>query len=122
VETYEQYTAEEKANQFAKELYYLEECQIVAFYLNPSWEGCSTLLQLGDAVGRNRQTIVCLDGEVSQKEHIRKYCEYRGVEIVENFDDLIVAIEEGIAQLELSRINELQTKSATTRPKCCNNL
>jgi len=40
-----------------------------------------------------------LDGNVRDEEKIRRYCEFRGVIIVESLDDLIVSIETYLTEL-----------------------
>ena len=68
VENYKELDEHEKANQAAKELIHMEgECSIIAFYLNAKWEGVTALIELGEAIGRNKQIIVCLEGDVFKK-------------------------------------------------------
>lgn len=102
VEDYESYDEGARANETARQLSTMQEkCAIIAFYLNAQWTGHSTLLEIGDAVGRGAQVIVCLDGEVKDLEKIQRYCEYHGVLLVDTLDDLITTIEEYMAELSM---------------------
>lgn len=104
-ESYDQLDAVGKANLIAKELQFIEQSQVVVFYLHPEWKSHFTMLKLGDAVGRGKQVIVCIEGAIESEEKIRRYCEYRGVVIVETLDDLITVTEEYIGQIELCQYN-----------------
>ena len=101
---YNEFTSSEKANQIAKELENIENCQVVVFYFCPEWDSCYSILQLGDAVGRGKQVTVCLIPGSGTEEKIRRYCEYRGVLIVSNLEDLVVNTEEYLAQLDILEV------------------
>ncbi len=91
----------DKAEQSAREFYFMEQCNILVFYLDTQSPAKSVRLQIGDAVGRGKQVIVCLDGEVQGKTYIKQYCEYRGVILSESLSELIRTVEEYTAELEL---------------------
>lgn len=102
VENYETMDATEKANETAKQLETMREnCAVLVFYLNHEWKGHSTLLEIGEAIGRGNQIILCLEGEVKDREKIRLYCEYHGALVVESLDELISTTEEYMAELAL---------------------
>lgn len=100
VETYSNYNKHDKSEQIAREFYFMSECEVIVFYLN-SKTAKSARLQLGDAVGNDKQVIVCLDGKVPGKTFIKRYCEFRGIILVESMEDLISTVEECAAELEL---------------------
>ena len=55
VDGYDDFDNHELANQIAKEMTYMEnECNIVVFYLNHYYEGITSLLEIGDCVGRGK--------------------------------------------------------------------
>lgn len=84
----------------AKQWYHLEnDNRLTVFYVNDKWSGASTLLEIGDCVGRNKQIIVCLEGNVVDREKICRYCEFRGVMITESIDDLVQATETFLSEL-----------------------
>ena len=89
----------EKSEQIAREFYFMEQCNLLIFYLNTIELSKSSRLQIGDAVGHELQVIVCLDGDVEGAEYIRKYCEYRGVVTTNSIEDLVLTVEEYAAEL-----------------------
>ncbi len=89
----------EKSEQIAREFYFMEQCNLLVFYLNTIELSKSSRLQIGDAVGHELQVIVCLDGDVEGAEYIRKYCEYRGVVTTNSIEDLVLTVEEYAAEL-----------------------
>lgn len=102
VENYEAFNENARANEVARQLSAMQEkCAVLVFYLNSEWNGHSTLLEIGDAVGRGAQVIVCLDGVVKDEEKIRRYCEFHGVLTVSSLDDLITTVEEYMAELSM---------------------
>lgn len=102
VDDYETFDESARANETARQLSTMQEkCAVIAFYLNSEWKGHSTLLEIGDAVGRGVQVILCLDGEVKDSEKIQRYCEFHGVLVVDSLDDLITTIEEYMAELSM---------------------
>jgi len=103
---YSSFNESEKANQVANELENLENCQIIVFHLPKNWNSAYSLLQLGDAVGRGKQVIVLLEPGVTAEEKITWYCEYYGVLLVDNLEDLVENIEECVAQMELMELGE----------------
>jgi hypothetical protein len=98
---YDQFDDVQKANLVAKELQHIEESQIIIFYLTKEWNSQFSMLELGDAVGRGKQVVVCIDGKIDGEEKIRRFCEYRGVLFVDNLDDLVTVTEEFLGQIEL---------------------
>lgn len=100
IKTFSKYTKRDKVEQIAREFYFMDECDVIVFYLN-SKTAKSARLQLGDAVGSDKQVIVCLDGKVPGKTFIKRYCEFRGTILVESMEDLISTTEECAAELEL---------------------
>lgn len=105
VDKFSTYNAEDKAEQIAREFCFMDECDIIVFYFN-SKAAKSARLQLGDAVGHGKQVVVCLDGTVPGKTFIRRYCEFRGILLVESLEDLISTVEECAAELELCQLME----------------
>jgi len=104
--TYLTFDENEKANQIAKELEYIENSEVIVFYMCPEWNSLYSMTQLGDAVGQGKQVVVCLEGDVESEEKIRRYCEYKGIPIVENIDDLVENVEECIGQMEMLKSME----------------
>lgn len=100
VETFAKYDKNDKAEQIAREFYFMSECDIIVFYLDTK-TAKSARLQLGDAVGNDKQVIVCLEGAVPGKTFIKRYCEFRGVILVKSMEDLVSTVEECAAELEL---------------------
>ncbi len=103
---YNDFTPSEKANHIAKEFTYVEQSEVVVFYFCPEWNSCYSILQLGDAVGRGKQVSVCLIPGTDSEEKLRRYCEYRGVIVVDNLEDLVLNTEEYLAQLEILDADE----------------
>ncbi len=100
VESFSKYTKQDKAEQIAREFCFMDESDIIVFYFDAK-TAKSSRLQLGDAVGNDKQVIVCLDGKVPGKTFIKRYCEFRGIILVESMEDLISTVEECAAELEL---------------------
>ncbi len=97
-----------RADQTAKELTHIsDKCTLIVFYWNNGWDGSASLVELGDAVGRGKQVIVCLDGDIKAEDSIRKYCEFNGVPIVETLDELVMVSEEYFGELEICEDEEL---------------
>lgn len=94
------WNGEDKGEQIAREFYFMDQSSIVIFYFNEKTSK-SGRLQLGDAVGHEKQVVVCIDGKVPGKTFIERYCEYRGVLLVESIEDLVATVEEYSAELEL---------------------
>lgn len=106
VQNFHKFDASEIANQSARQLFHIENGNtMIIFYVNSKWSGTTSLLELGDAVGRGKQVIVCLDGEVEGEEKIRRYCEFRGVLIVSDLEELISTVEACVAEIELCNID-----------------
>lgn len=105
VETFAKYDAQDKSEQIAREFCFIDESDIIVFYFD-SKTAKSARLQLGDAIGNDKQVIVCLDGKVPGKTFIKRYCEFRGIILVESMEDLISTVEECSAELELCQIAE----------------
>jgi len=102
VEDYHKFDEHEKADQSAKELIHLQEkCSIIIFYINSSWKGTSLLLEIGESIGQEEQVILCLDGEVEGKSKIERYCNFHGVLMTNTIEDLVITVEECLAQTEL---------------------
>lgn len=104
VEGYEDFDITQKANQVAQELEMIETSSVVVFYLHENWKSYFSMLELGDAVGRGKQVIVCIDTPIDSEEKIRRYCEYRGMIIVSSLDELVTTVEECIGQMELCEV------------------
>lgn len=100
IETYSKYDKQDKAEQVAREFCFMDECDIVIFYFDAK-TAKSARLQLGDAVGNDKQVVVCLDGKVPGKTFIKRYCEFRGIILVKSMEDLVSTVEECAAEFEL---------------------
>jgi len=98
---YSSFDEDEKANQIAKELETIEDSELVVFYLCSEWKSFYSMLKLGDAVGRGKQVIVLIEPGTESEEKITRYCEYRGVLVVDNMEDLVENVEECLAQADL---------------------
>lgn len=95
------------ANQAARQLFHIENGNtLIVFYLNENWNGTTSLLEIGDSVGRGKTVIVCLDGEVVDEQKIRRYCEFRGVLVTDSFDELIPTVESYLAETELCNFEQ----------------
>lgn len=102
VDGYNELNEDGKANQVAREMTAMEEnCALVAFYFDSSWNGQSSMLELGNAVGRGKQVIVCLEGKVKGANKIQRFCEMQGVIIVSSLDELITTVEEYLGELAM---------------------
>jgi len=106
---YSSFNESEKANQVAKELENMEDAEVIVFYLCPEWKSFYSMLKLGDAVGRGKQIIVLLEPGTESGEKIARYCEYRGILIVEDLDDLVENVEECLAQADQVKAMEDET-------------
>ena len=104
---YDTFDAEAKANHIAKELEHIEQSEIVVFYMCKHWNSLYSMMQLGEAIGRGKQIIACIAEETEEIEKIERYCEYRGIPIVNNVDDLVANVEECIGQAEMLKSMEL---------------
>ena len=96
---------EDRVEQVAREFYFMDQSSIVVFYFN-SASAKSVRVQLGDAVGRGKQVVVCFDGKVKGKTFLRRYCEYRGILIAHSIEGLVSTIEECIAEVELCSLDD----------------
>ncbi len=103
---FDTFTKEDKTEQIARELYFIEQCNIVVFYLNSTQTSKSVRLQIGDAVGQDKQVIICLDEGVEGASYIEHYCEYRGVILVNTMEELISTAEEYAAEVELCKFDD----------------
>ena len=88
----------EQYNLLARELFAMDECDICVFYLDESDSGKSVRLKIGDAVGRGKQVVVCLDGDIEGNIFIRRYCEYRGVSLTFSFDEFVGVVGEYLSE------------------------
>ena len=98
---YQTFNDTEKANQVAKELENIENSEVVIFYLCREWDSAYSMLKLGDAVGRGKQVIVLVEEDTKSVDKITRYCEYRGVLVVTNMEDLVENVEECLAQADM---------------------
>lgn len=105
LEGFDTFTKGDKAEQIARELYFIEQCDIVVFYLDTT-QSKSVRLQIGDAVGHDKQVIVCLDKGVEGAPYIEHYCEYRGVILINTMEELVRTVEEYAAEVELCQFEE----------------
>ncbi len=105
IDEYKDLNHKEKANLVASELESIEISEIIVFYLCKNWQSYFSMLQLGDAAGRGKQVVVCIADAIDSEEKIRRYCEYRGIIVVENLDDLASTVEEYLAEVELCSVN-----------------
>ena len=88
----------EQYNLLARELFVMDECDICVFYLDDSDSGKSVRLKIGDAVGRGKQVVVCLEGDVEGNLFIRRYCDYRGVSLTFTFDEFVSVVQEYLSE------------------------
>jgi hypothetical protein len=105
IDEYKRLNHEEKADLVASELEFIEKSEIIVFYLCKKWQSYFSMLQLGDAVGRGKQVVICIADTIDSEEKIRRYCEYRGIIVVESLDDLVSTVEEYLAEVELCAVN-----------------
>ena len=105
VHNYKELDTAEKADLVAREMETIEQSDLIVFYFCKEWQSYFSVLQLGDAVGRGKQVIVCIADKIESEEKIRRYCEYRGIIVVENLDDLVSTTEEYLAEVELCAVN-----------------
>ncbi len=102
VENYADLSDAEISEVAAKEFFHIENGNmVIIFYLDDKWNGTTSLLEIGDAVGRGKQVIVCLDGEVTGEEKIRRYCEFRGVLITDSMENLVTSAETCLSEIDL---------------------
>lgn len=101
----ENFKAKDKIEQIAREFYFIEQCDIIIFYFNAK-SAKSARMQLGDTVGHGKQVIVCLDDKVKGKTFIKRYCEYRGVLLIESMEELVISVEECVAEVELCKFED----------------
>lgn len=101
VDNYHKLDCEAKANLVAQELEAIAKSKVVVFYLSENWQSYFSMIQLGDAVGRGKNVVVCIDSKIESEEKILRYCEFRGVWLVNSIDEMVTATEQFIGQLEL---------------------
>lgn len=105
-EEYDSFNEEEKANHIAKELEHIEQSDIIAFYMCKHWNSLYSMMQLGEAIGQGKQIIACIEEETEDTKKIERYCEYRGIPVVDNVEDLVENVEECIGQAEMLKSME----------------
>ncbi len=105
VDNFSKFKSIDKAEQVAREFYFMDQCDILVFYFNSS-AAKSARLQLGDAAGQEKQIVVCLDGKVKGKMFLKRYCEYRGILLVTSMEDLVSTVEECAAEMELCQFED----------------
>lgn len=88
---------EHESEQMAKEFYYLDTSKMVVFIKDDGLT-CLDGIKIGDAVGHGKQVILLLN---QSNNDLGRYCEYRGVTLVSNVDELVLETEEHIGQLEM---------------------
>ena len=95
---YDKISTMQKVENIAQKLsHIMSSCEIAVFYLDQNYSH-STLLEIGECVGRNKQTIVCMTVDDFE---IKSYCEFHGIVTVNSLSDLIVATEEMVAQFNI---------------------
>ncbi len=97
--------SKDKSEQIAREFYFMDQCELLIFYFNDR-AAKSARLHFGDAVGRGKQVVVCLDGKVKGKTFIKRYCDYRGILLADSLEDLVATVEECAAELELCQLDD----------------
>lgn len=97
-------SGKELAATIARQIGLVSECNIIVFYFNEKWNGMHGLIDLGDCIGQQKPIIVCLDGKVKNEHEMRRYCEFRGIQMVDNLDELITEVEEYAGQIELASV------------------
>ena len=89
-----------KVNQVAKKLYILEECTVAAFYFEGGKIGAKSRTLLGHSIGKGRNVIVCIVGDIKDEGYLRHYLERNGAIIVDNLNSFIAGCEELVAQVD----------------------
>ncbi len=105
---YEEFDEHEKANHIAKELETMDESELVIFCFCPQWDSLYSSIQLGEAMGKNLQVILYLQNPGDWSKKIQRYCEYRGIMIIEDMEDLVENVEEILAQSDLVESMDFQ--------------
>lgn len=106
IEEFKKFKKHDKVEQIAREFYFMEQCDVIVFYLNSTSVAKSVRLQIGDTVGNGKQVIVCLEGKVRGKTYLKQYAEYRGVLLVDSLEELVATVEECAAELELCKFDD----------------
>ena len=97
---WEDLTSNQNANQLAKEIEYIHNgCKLVIFYIDSSREKKSILMEIGECVAKNKSIILCLDGDVEDKEDIQQYCEYHGIITTYSFQEFVSTINDYFVQV-----------------------
>ena len=104
IQNYDELDEGEYADQVARELELAETSEVVVFYLDENWKSYFSMIQLGDTVGRGKQVVVCMPNDIESEAKIRRYCEYRGIGIADNLEDLVSSVEELLAETELCEV------------------
>lgn len=99
------------ANLTARELYHLEECETIVFYLlrDTPWtviELVPIMAMMTESVGRGLQVIVCRDEKDEDLSYLKLYFEFHGIHAVDSLEELITSVEENVAQVELCGVDE----------------
>ncbi len=97
----ENFDEKEKVEQIAREFYFIEQCDIITFYLDGSSDAKSVRVQIGEAAGQGKQVVICMTDDVNGFDYITKYCEYKGIPIVNSLSDLVTLVEECAAETDL---------------------
>lgn len=96
---------EQKDDCAAKEFTIMEEQScIVVFYFDKNWNGHTSLLELGNIVGKGKQVFICIEDGVVAKDKILNFCDFHGVYSTSSLEDLIATV--GQYFYELSSIVE----------------
>lgn len=98
LENYKELTSKDETEQIARAFYFMDLSKVIVFYFD-STTAKSARLFLGDSIGHGKQVIVCLDGRVTGKTFLQRYCEYRGIVMVDSIDELVTTVEEYHHQL-----------------------
>jgi len=107
IQSYESLNTDGKAEQVAREFESIDNCKLIIFYLCKEWDSHYSMIQLGDAVGKGKQVVVHVELGMDSAEKITRYCEYRGIIVVNIMEDLVENVEEFLAQSEMAESLDL---------------
>jgi hypothetical protein len=104
IENFQELKSQDATEQIARSFYFMDLCKVIVFYFD-STNTKSARLFLGDAIGRGKQVIVCLNGKVTGKTFLQRYCEYRGIVITDSVEELVSTVKEYVEQVQLCQIS-----------------
>lgn len=91
---------EKQIEEIAKDFLMMDQAQVLVFYFNGSEKGQATRLKLGDAVGRGKQILVCVESGTPGENFLHTYFNYRGIPVYCSLNELVKETVEILEQIQ----------------------